>query len=250
MLGDGGSCSQRFEYKYLITDRVAELVRGFALAHLCPDRHADTGHGNEYAVYSLYLDSRDLRLFHSSVTGEKNRFKLRARWYDGDPGEPVFCEIKARKLDVIVKQRAPVRKDCFERIVSNFCVMPEDLLEGTDGDPGASDRFVELCAKLWARPMALVRYMREAYVDPAGTPLRLTMDRHLACLRTDAVTLATDGPGWIDLEDGRVILELKFTDMFPAWAGEMVQTLGLVRASAAKYVWSVQELTRWGIGVA
>ena len=250
MLGDGGAGLQRFEYKYLITEPQAELVRGFASPYLCPDSHADLWHGNGYTVYSLYLDSQDLRLYHSSVTGEKNRFKLRARWYDGNPKRPVYCEIKARKLDVIVKQRAPVRKDSFERIVSNFCVMPEDLFEGSGGDPGASDRFVELCSKLWARPTVVVRYMREAYVDPGGAPLRLTMDRHLSCLRSQEPTLVTDGPGWIDHEEDRVILEVKFTDTFPAWAREMVRTLNLVRASAAKYVQSIDTLTRCGIGLA
>ena len=250
MAGNGLAYSQRFEYKYLLFERQAELVRGFAWSHLVPDTHADPRDGSGYLVYSLYLDSRDLRLYRSSATGEMNRFKLRARWYDDCPAAPVFLEIKARRNDVVSKQRGAVRKDCVERILQSFCVVPEDLCEAGECDPGASERFIELCAKLLARPMVIIRYEREAYVAPDGRPLRLTMDRHIACLRTNAACPTCDGPGWIDLDGQQAVLEVKFNDTFPVWAREMVRELDLVRVSVSKYVNSVDTLSQWGVAFA
>ncbi len=247
MAGDDLAYSQRFEYKYGISERQAELVRGFVYAHLAPDSHADASHGNSYPVYSLYLDSRDLRLYQSSAAGEKNRFKLRARWYDECPATPAFFEIKARTHDIVAKQRGGVRKDRLERILNGFCVVPEDFYDVPGCDPGAAERFVELCAKLLVRPVVVTRYDREAYVDPDGRPVRLTMDRHIFCLRPDAPSAVCDGPGWITLEDQPVVLEVKFNDTFPVWAREMVQALELTRISMAKYVRSVNTLLRWGI---
>jgi SPX domain protein involved in polyphosphate accumulation len=248
--GNELACSQRFEYKYLLSERQAELVRGFAWSHLVPDTHADPRRGNEYPVYSLYLDSRDLRLYRSSATGEMNRFKLRARWYDGSPDSPVFLEVKARRNDAVVKHRGAVRKDRVERAIHGFCVVAEDQCEADGCDAGAAERFVELCSQLLARPMLIVRYEREAYVAPEGRPLRLTMDRRIACLRTDAARPACDGPGWVELEGPQVVLEVKFNDTFPAWAGDMVRSLSLVRTSMPKYVKAVDTLSRWGMGFA
>ncbi len=46
--------------------------------------------------YGLYLDSNHLRTFHAANDGERNRYKLRIRYYDDDPYSPVAFEIKRR----------------------------------------------------------------------------------------------------------------------------------------------------------
>jgi hypothetical protein len=101
-----------------------------------------------------------------------------------------------------------------------------------------------------ARPTAMVRYVREAYVEPDGGPLRLTMDRAIACRQAERRAVELDGPGWVYLRNRWVVLEIKFTDMFPLWAREMVEALGLPRTSSAKYVQSVSALMRGSAGMA
>ena len=53
-------------------------------------------------ITSLYLDSSALHLYRQTVQGIKNRFKLRIRFYDDNPGNPAFLEIKRRVTDVII----------------------------------------------------------------------------------------------------------------------------------------------------
>ena len=120
VLGRSDALPQRFEYKYLIAERQAQLVQAFASAYLRPDIHTDAAHDNQYTVYTLYLDSRDLALYHSTVSGDKNRFKLRVRCYDDRPDTLAFFEIKSRKSDVIQKARAPVHKEAIERIIGTL----------------------------------------------------------------------------------------------------------------------------------
>ena len=60
--------------------------------------------GNSYRICSLYIDSPQLFLYNQTVLGEKNRFKLRIRFYDDDPAHPAFLEIKRRVTDVILKE--------------------------------------------------------------------------------------------------------------------------------------------------
>ena len=250
MLGGSQTSWQRFEYKYLITEAQAEMVRAFAECHLRPDSHADRSHDNQYPVHSLYLDSADLGLYQSSVAGQKNRFKLRVRFYDDRADTPAFLEIKARKNDVIQKQRSAVSKDCVERILGSFCVMADDVGDGSPLSRKAMERFCELSAELLARPRTIVSYMREAYVDPDGGPTRVTFDRRLRCLATRSAVLSVDEPGWLDLPNDWVVLEIKFTDTFPNWAREMVEAVGLTRTSAAKYVRAIDTLSSFGFGVA
>ena len=241
---------QRFEYKYLVSEARAQWARAVASAHLIPDPHADTAHGNAYPVYSLYLDSPGLALYHKSRSGTKNRFKLRVRYYDGLQSTPAFLEVKARRNDVIRKLRAPVWKAAVGDVLSSFCMGLEQLCEASAAGLGALGQFCELGLALGARPTAVVRYEREAYVEPGGGPLRLTLDREIACLHTDHAGLETGGAGWLALRNRWVVLEVKFTDTFPLWAGEMVRALELTRTSVAKYVQSVSALMRAGVGVA
>jgi len=138
LLGRSLVASQRFEYKYLISEVQAAQVRAFASCYLVPDSHIVPALGNEYPVYSLYLDSHGLHLYHSSVAGHKDRFKLRVRFYDERPDTPAFLEVKARKGEVVVKQRAEVRKSAVGRVLSTYCGSPDDLLKPASADRGAS----------------------------------------------------------------------------------------------------------------
>lgn len=249
MLGSGALVSwQRFEYKYLIDRERARLASAIAAAHLVPDIHADTLQGNEYPVYSLYLDTRGLALYGSSVAGEKNRFELRVRCYDARG--PAYFEIKARRGDVVFKSRAAVHREFAERVAGGFCVVREDLVNFSPDGLATVEEFCRLGASLLARPTVWVHYRREAYVDPRGTGARVTLDRHLMCRWTTSAAPEPDGPGWVALPEDWVVLEVKFTDTYPNWAREMVQALDLVRTSMAKYVNAVDTLARFGYAVA
>src|SRR6185369_4340800 len=96
---------QRFELKYLITEKVALAVRDFVSSYLEIDEYGASRPNLSYPVHSLYLDSAGLRTYHTTVNGTKNRFKLRLRYYDDRLETPVFFEIKRRMNNCILKQR-------------------------------------------------------------------------------------------------------------------------------------------------
>src|SRR4051812_9192400 len=103
--------SNRFELKYLVSEGAARAAREFCSSYLTPDEYARPELGNAYRIHSLYLDSPGMDLCRASMTGLKNRFKLRIRFYDEVPHHPVFFEIKSRLSDVVKKERAAVRRD-------------------------------------------------------------------------------------------------------------------------------------------
>ncbi len=236
--------TNRFELKYVIDEQRACAVREYISPYLDPDEHARGKPGCSYPVYSLYMDAPTLVLYRQTTHGLKNRFKLRIRFYDDDYTSPAFLEIKRRLSGVICKERAALRREGVEILLSGGRPDMSHLVQssGNRDAEGALDRFCSLCDELGAVGVTYVGYMREAYVQPNSDNLRVTFDRQLRGQEYDIREgLAVPTRGVSPNVDG-VILELKFVDRFPGWMREMVWALDLDRCSMAKYVHCVEAL--------
>lgn len=238
-------CS-RFEMKYLISETCARNVRDFVSSYLELDKHADPNRPHcAYRIASLYLDTASLDLYTQTISGAKNRFKLRIRFYDDLPESPAFLEIKARQTVVIRKERACVTREGVRCLLRGE--PPEDShLLSEDGDvradAAAFRRFHQLCRAIRLREMAYVSYTREAYVTPDSNQIRVTFDRQLTGTPFDAeIGLAMPRHG-VKVNLRKVILELKFTDRFPYWMHHLVQACNLERCSVPKYCYVVEAL--------
>lgn len=239
----------RFELKYIIDERRARGIRDFIRPYMAHDRFARPELGWTYPIYSVYLDSQGLDLFNATVCGHKNRFKLRARYYNGDPKSPVYFEVKRRVSDAILKDRAAVRRDVVTQLLCGAPPMREHLKDPTD--PGAWSSlqlFCHLQHSTNARGRTIVGYTREAYNAHGNDDVRLTFDRKIVGAWFDdsippAEALRVDRP-WVypPIEGGGTVLELKFTDRFPEWMRELVNVFDLFRTCMAKYVNCVMAL--------
>jgi hypothetical protein len=228
--------ARRFELKYRVTEATARAVREFARCHLEPDAYGTDPSRPAYPVHSLYLDSPGLDLFHSTINGDRNRFKLRARFYADDPESPVYLEIKRRVDRCIHKQRAQVRRHRVAALLEGEPPAWSDLAVPHARQYDALWNFCQLRLRLGATPRAHVAYQREAWVSPENNTVRITLDRAVRCeLQRDAsLTTAFRAP--TDVFADEVILELKFTNRFPAWFRQLGESLNLLTDSAAKYV--------------
>jgi hypothetical protein len=226
---------QRFELKYRLTEELAWQVREFVAAHLELDENGVGKPDYSYPVHSLYLDSDQLFTYWATVNGNKNRFKLRIRFYNPDPSTPVFLEIKRRVDNVIFKQRAGVHKAAVPAILAGQLPAPSELISTDASQLAAAQRFLALAQELNARPKVHVAYRREAWVDPRGTHLRVTFDRQVQAEPRGVVDFSTALVNPVSPFGRQVILELKFTNFFPLWFRELVERFDLVRTSAAKY---------------
>lgn len=225
----------RLEHKYIIPEDVALAVRSFVASYLEIDEFGAT-HGNlSYPVHSLYLDSDTLHIYWSTINGDKNRYKLRLRFYENRPGEPVFFEIKRRMNNAIMKQRGAVRREAVARVLAGQHPAPADL---TSTDPRqliAIQRFVQLMNDTNARPKAHICYQREAWVQPDDNSIRVTLDREVLCSVDQTMDLKAEMVNPFCVFGRNVVLELKFTGRFPDWFGQLVRTFNLHQCSAAKF---------------
>ncbi|MFM1767763.1 MAG: hypothetical protein RJA22_292 [Verrucomicrobiota bacterium] len=230
---------QRFELKYLITEETALLVRDFVRSYLEFDEYSVGQPNYSYPVHSLYVDSDRLSLYWDTINGNKNRYKLRLRYYSTSPESPVFFEVKRRYNNTIAKQRGGVRQEFVPLLLQGHLPQMEHLVSKNPSGLFALQAFCSLAHDIHAKPKVHIYYMREAYVSD-DDQVRVTIDRKVYgeanlqyAVKTEMKEPALSFPG-------DVILELKFTNRFPDWFRELVRIFGVMQCGAAKYCESVQ----------
>jgi len=119
--------SSSYEYKYYVDEGRARAIRLFVESYLEPDEFLIRFGGIGYPVCSLYLDNSGLLLYDQTIQGQKNRFKLRIRFYDYNDENPAFLEIKRRETDVIKKKRAAVTREGARRVILGESPSPSFL---------------------------------------------------------------------------------------------------------------------------
>ena len=119
---------QRFEYKYHVEPEQAVALRGFLRHYMTLDDYGATQENFSYPVHTLYLDSSDLRLYQATVNGDRNRYKLRLRFYENGESAAVYPEIKRRYNSVITKKRAAITRESARRIMHGQLPAFSDLL--------------------------------------------------------------------------------------------------------------------------
>jgi len=227
---------QRFELKYIIKEDTALAARDFVSSYLEIDEYGATLPDFSYPVHSLYLDSDDLHLYQTTINGDKNRYKLRLRFYDNRPEAPVFFEIKRRMNSIIAKQRGGVRRDAVNWLLAGQLPEPAHLVSKDPRQLVALQNFCRLLHSIRAQPRAHIAYSREAWISPRDNSVRVTIDRAVTCEPEPTARLTTELRDPVIVFGNEVVLELKFTDRFPDWFKELVRVFGLMQCGAAKYV--------------
>jgi hypothetical protein len=227
---------QRLELKYIIRESVALQIREFVRSYLEIDEYGATRPNLSYPVHSLYLDSDDLTLYWETINGNKNRYKLRLRFYENRPSAPVYFEIKRRVNNAILKQRGGVKREAVESILAGHLPEPTHLVSSDPKQLAALQRFCQLMNERHCKPKAHIAYLREAWISPLNNRVRLTMDRQVYCDPEPTARLSTDLLNPVLVFGRNVVLELKFTGRYPDWFGDLVRVFSLTQCSAAKYV--------------
>jgi hypothetical protein len=227
--------AQRYEMKYVVPERVALQVRDYVRAYLELDEFGATLADYSYPVHSLYLDSDDLHIYRTTINGDKNRFKLRLRYYEDRADAPVFFEIKRRMNSIIMKQRGGVRREAVDDLLAGHFPDPSCLISKDPKQFNALQNFCTLMLRIGAKPKAHIGYMREAWISPQDNSVRVTLDRDVQCHPEPTARLSTEPGTPVSTFGTNVILELKFTNRYPNWFGDLVRTFGAMQSGAAKY---------------
>lgn len=235
---------QRFEYKYITTEHKAVAIRQFLESYLDVDAFGATMPDFSYPIHSIYLDSNSLTTYRDTLNGNRNRYKLRVRYYENASTKPVYLEIKRRMDKIIVKKRAIVHRNAVDSILLGNAPRFEHLYDPNPYQFEALQTFCALRSRLHAKPKVHVYYFREAYQSEDNSSIRVTFDRHVKTSQVSRVDFALNQHDPVMPFGEHVILELKFTDRFPRWFQDIVRTFDLRNESAAKYAAGLAILRR------
>ena len=228
----------RYEFKYIVHNRFLEPIRDYIKPFMDLDSFVQDQKENHYTVRSVYFDTPSYDFYYEKIEGIKNRKKVRLRGYDQNGlDDIVFLEIK-RKYDVpIIKYRSPLKfrhaLEIFrEHNLNGYAIEKFSSIEGYEN----SKRFFYQVFSKNLRPVVLVVYEREPYLNKFDRTVRITFDKNLrgqgypaleGLYREEELTSA--------LHD-RFIMEVKFNNTFPNWMNPVISRFGLRRQSASKYV--------------
>jgi hypothetical protein len=230
--------ARRYECKYLIEPLLTNEVRDFLKPFVQPDAFAARRPDHRYPVGSLYLDSPDLLLFRQTQAGEKDRFKLRVRTYSDDPDQAAYFEVKRKINSVVHKCRARLTREQARAVLSGpSAPVLTDLPDRRQRD---LDDFLVRVARIDARPVVRVKYLREAYQATGREPVRVTIDTDLEHAVTLGSDLAHGSGAWIRTPLDGTILEIKFTERYPGWLEDLVRSFGLRQRPVPKYILSLE----------
>lgn len=232
----------RYEAKYIIPRSLIPQVRRFIEPFCMPDPYS---HGTppEYMITTLQLDDPDYSLHYAKEREVLTRFKLRARTYGVIGSSPVFAEVKAKLEQTIVKARATIPFDLWSKeLVFGVHLPPCFKSEKQEVD---FLQFKRLVWELGARPVLLVRYVRESYVGIVDRYARVTFDRKLEYQMTDSWTDFGRSGRWHKMDSTEaqgfglpysgVVMEVKTLSHMPVWVVDMVERFQLKKKGNCKY---------------
>ncbi|MES2568799.1 MAG: polyphosphate polymerase domain-containing protein [Verrucomicrobiota bacterium] len=234
--------AQRFELKYQIPSSLIVPIRDFVRSYLVLDEFGEGSPDFSYPVHSIYLDSDKLDTYHWSLNGNKNRYKLRVRFYDDNPKGPVFFEFKRRMNDCILKERCGVRRHAAAEVMAGYIPDPKNILSSAPNQLVSLQRFITMMHDLQAVPKSHVAYMREAWVSPHDNSVRVTMDQKVRCEPCFELKFQTHMENPLYVFGKENILEVKFTNRYPNWIKEMIQVFKLMQCGGAKYAWGMEQV--------
>ena len=227
----------RFELKYLLSLKQAEIFKKALRAYLLADEH---GNGR-YTLASLYYDSPDFRCYWEKVDGIRFRRKLRIRRYES-PGAPltedtpVFVEIKQR-VDRVTQKRRIILPYGEALRLCNKRQYPEQVAAG---DEAVVD---EIYTYLWQynlRPASIVRYERQAFIGTEyDIGLRVTFDTSLS-YQVHQLRLDEEASSLPMISPDRVVMEIKVNERIPYWLTEMIAAHNLKMIRISKYCRSIE----------
>jgi len=125
---------QRYEFKYWLDEAKARRVRQFVQNHLRVDEFSSRQPDLSYPTLSPLSRFPSVANYWQTVCSDKNRFKLRLRYYDDQPDSPVFFEIKRREDNVILSNAPQSGKARCADVDRAILPEPKHLLNPRDGN--------------------------------------------------------------------------------------------------------------------
>lgn len=232
----------RYEAKYIIRESLVPEIRNF----IAPFCQADPNAKNdppEYIITTLQLDNPEYSLHYAKEYEAVKRFKLRVRTYGEIGTTPVYAEVKSKLNHTIIKNRALIPFEQWNRDILFGLQLP--LAVKKESHILDFLQFKRLVWEIDARPVVVIRYVRESYMGVIDSYARITFDRKLQYQMTDSWTDFGRSGIWRNMDSTEaqgfglpysgVVMEVKTLAHTPTWVQDLVQKFQLRKSGNCKY---------------
>lgn len=215
----------RNEWKYLIDTAQKELICQRLSPFLKLDKHAQNG---GYMIRSLYFDDYFNTAYEEKDAGVLRRKKYRIRIYNCSDAS-IKLERKKKFGSYIYKEAASLtREEVYKILEGDY-----DFLLQSD-KPLLKEFYVE-CVSNVLRPRTIVDYDREPWILDEGT-VRITFDMDVRAAIGSYDIFDDTLPALPVLEDGKCVMEVKFTEFLPQFVREVLPDRASEFTAVSKYV--------------
>lgn len=215
----------RHELKYLINEGEHQLLAMRLKTFMQLDSHARDG---GYMIRSLYFDDYWNSAYTEKEMGILLRKKYRIRIYNCSDAS-IRLERKKKEGSYIYKEDAPLTRDEVEKILRGEY---DFLLKSPY--PLCREFYVE-CVSRVMRPRVIVDYEREPWIMDIGT-VRITFDSDVRAAVGGNDIFDASLPALPVLEPGKLVMEVKFTEMLPQIVRDMLPLPAQELTAVSKYV--------------
>lgn len=226
MKNETGKARFRNEWKYLIGAGEKEILKVRMKPVFQLDPHA-AGTGG-YMVRSLYFDDYWNSALEEKEAGVLMRKKYRIRIYNCSD-KSIRLERKRKYGSYIYKEEAPLTRAEVELILQGDYGF---LLKSAY--PLCREFYVE-CTSHLMRPQVIVDYDREPWILEPGT-VRITFDSDVRAAVGGQDIFDPGLPTLPVLEPGKLVMEVKFTELLPQIARNILPPDSEEFTAVSKYV--------------
>jgi hypothetical protein len=229
----------RFEYKYLVPWDQLDRLRRALTPFVEVDSFAGAEPDQQYTVRSVYYDTPGLACYVQKEAGIHTRRKIRIRGYGVQNHDSmVVLEIKRKRNILGRKTRAFLPFSVLEELLSTGdverCVQTRQKEHHAKAQQSAR-AFLYHLYRYSLFPVILVVYEREAFFGRFDPTVRLTFDKGLRGRAYPPVAELYSEAGLHSVIAEHFILEVKFGDKMPSWAGAILEDFGLERRALSKF---------------
>jgi SPX domain protein involved in polyphosphate accumulation len=212
----------RYERKFLIENHSEKEVEQMIKFH--PACFSEIYH--ERVINNIYFDTLGFNNYYDNVEGEKERLKVRIRWYGEQYGkiESPILEMKIKKGLLGYKESYPLGSFIFDKNFSQKTII--DSMTSVKLPVHIKHRMDSL------KPTLLNRYIRKYFIS-ANKNFRITIDKDLTYfgINYGSNTLLNKS-----VDNKTTILELKYNEGLETEAKQIGSMLPFVLTKSSKYL--------------
>lgn len=216
----------RNEIKFIINVSDAEILKQRLSLLMNLDVNSKNK-DNTYLIRSLYFDDLDSNAYYEKIDGVEFRKKYRIRFYNFDDNF-IRLECKYKHDNMTSKDQMLIDKNICSKII-------EGQLEDVDLNKESLLRKFVLDHKLkYLKPSIIVDYKRLAFTYPVSD-VRVTFDSQIKSGLYNYNMFDKDATTFSVIEDGQMVLEVKFNEILPEPIAIILSTVPSFRQAFSKF---------------